>query len=224
MRVWRSCKASAGATSSITRSRTACPLRMVEHFLYVFKPALPGRYRRASARRLCLRRRRRPARRRAEAGGRRARVTQSPGTVQPRRRTWTTATGPTSCQRTPSRPLTATVHTNEVRLRRPGPPARGPGSNRLRRPGAPPRGPRHSGKARPTGAAAVCHPSRTRGHQTAPARSRSFCRWELHLDRAGAARQGQACTTGRPRPPQQQARAANTPARRPVIRGASKGS
>jgi hypothetical protein len=47
--------------------------------------------------------------------------------------------------------------------------------------------------------AAAVSPSRTEDRQTPPARSRSFVRRALHLDRAGGPRQGQACVTGSPR-------------------------
>jgi hypothetical protein len=66
--------------------------------------------------------------RRAEALGRRARLTPSPGHGSTTARAWTSTTRPTSCHRTLTARRTATVHTNEVRLRR----ARASGGQGLR--------------------------------------------------------------------------------------------
>src|SRR5262245_58378312 len=56
--------------------------------------------------------------------------------------------------------------------------------------GHPPAGP--DGPGGQAGRTASPSRLRNKGRQTAPPRSRSFCRGELHLDRGGAARQGQA--------------------------------
>jgi hypothetical protein len=77
----------------------------------------------------------------------------------------------------------------ELCLRRAGPPALRPGHG-LRRPGLRP------WTEAPLGCAAEHRePSRTGGHQTAPAWSRSSG-GALHLDQASAARPSEACSTG----------------------------